>query len=201
MLRFIPNRPRRSLEIGCREGLFSKLLKESLGVEETWGVEPDGATLVESARSMDRVIHDMFPPATTELPRGYFDLAVFNDVLEHMYNPWEALEACRPLLTPGGCVVASIPNVRHKPILKDLILRDEFRYQEAGNLDISHIRFFTRKSMLRLFEETGYEVLRLEPVKPVTDPFKRLVIFLTWGFWESFYAHQYALVARVRQEK
>ena len=198
MLRFVPGRPRRSLEIGCREGLFSRLLKESLGVEEAWGVEPDGATLAEAAKALDRVIHDFFPPRAAELPRGYFDLAVFNDVLEHMYDPWEALEACRSFLAPGGTVVASIPNVRHKPILRDLILRDEFRYRDAGNLDISHIRFFTRRSMRRLFEETGYEVLRLEPVSPISDPFKRLVIFLTGGFWESFYAHQYAVVARVR---
>ena len=38
------------------------------------------------------------------------------------------------------------------------------QYVETGVLDRTHLRFFTRKSMLQLFEETGYEVTAVEPV-------------------------------------
>jgi len=36
MLRFIPVEPNKSLEIGCREALFSKRLKEKFKKTETW---------------------------------------------------------------------------------------------------------------------------------------------------------------------
>ncbi len=196
MLRFITNMPTASLEIGCREGLFSKSLKEKFPGIVTWGVEPDESTQVAAKGNLDNAIHDSFPVKKNQLPKEHFDLIIFNDVLEHMYDPWEALEKCHSLLKSDGIIIASIPNIRHRPILRDLILHDLFEYNEAGNLDISHIRFFTKTGMLKLFEQTGYDILEIKPLKPITSPIKQLCHKLTRYKFESLFIHQYGMSAK-----
>lgn len=199
MVRFVTNNPKRSLEIGCRQGLFSKKLSEKFNELETWGIEPDQTPIAEARKNLYRILQGSFPDAATHLPQNYFDLIIFNDVLEHLYDPWAALEHCHNLLSPTGIIVASIPNIRLKSIIKDLILYDNFEYQTAGNLDISHIRFFTRKTMEQLFQKTGFHVTQLEPVRPIKNPFKRFWIFLTCGWMESFYVSQYGITATINK--
>lgn len=104
MLKFVINKPVRSLEVGCREGLHSKLLKNSFDtLKETWGIEPDSdPILIESAKTnLDVFIND-YLTKDTKLPKRSFDLIVFNDVLEHMYDPWGVLLVAKELLTGGG---------------------------------------------------------------------------------------------------
>jgi len=97
---------------------------------------------------------------------------VCNDVLEHLPDPWTVLRQAHGLLNPGGVVVASIPNLRYFPVLKDLVLRGEFEYQRDGVLDRTHLRFFTRKSIGRLFEDTGYSVRAVEGLRGIVFPWK-----------------------------
>jgi SAM-dependent methyltransferase len=199
MLPFILNRPRTSLEIGCREGLFSLLLKQNLQVTETWGVEIDATPAAEARENLDHFFHGAFPLDDGSLPSEYFDLIVFNDVLEHMYDPWEALIRGRDLLAPGGQILASIPNVKHKLVLRNLILHDNFEYTQGGNLDSTHIRFFTKSGMIKLFEDTGYAVIRILPSVPIKNLLWRFLAWISPNHLESFYVHQYVLVATIRK--
>jgi hypothetical protein len=54
-------------------------------------------------------------------------------------------------------VVASIPNIAHGSV-RLALLGGEFRYRDAGLLDRTHLRFFTRESVHDLFEESGYTI-------------------------------------------
>jgi hypothetical protein len=61
----------------------------------------------------------------------------------------------------GGVLLASIPNFGHwYPRLRTAAGR--FDYDERGILDRTHLRFFTRRSFLRMVGKNGYEVLRSE---------------------------------------
>ena len=62
-----------------------------------------------------------------------------------------------PFLTPDAQVIASIPNVRNLWLISRLI-SGHWEYEEEGLLDVTHIRFFTKKSVVELFEQTGYGV-------------------------------------------
>ena len=101
------------------------------------------------------VIEGMFDPQM-DLPVGSFDCILFNDVLEHMLAPELALRYARRLLTPGGVVVASIPNIRSFPTLWRLMFHGSWEYQDAGVLDRTHLRFFTKSSMVDMFEREGF---------------------------------------------
>ena len=111
----------------------------------------------------------------------------------------------------GTRVIASVPNIRNLQSLDDLAA-GRWEYGPNGVLDITHVRFFTRETLRRLFEETGYTVTQMEPL---TQPaaLDRLVItrgpgrivtqnlsisFKTFEDLEDLYALQYVIDARVR---
>lgn len=85
------------------------------------------------------------------------------DVLEHLSRPTAVLDACRNLLADDGRLLLSIPNVGYSGLIAEL-LAGEFRYRTEGLLDRSHVRFFTRRSLLRLLREQGWRVDSVTPV-------------------------------------
>ena len=89
--------------------------------------------------------------------------------MEHLADPAVALTACKDLLTANGVIIASIPNIRWYPVILSLLRYKDFKYQEAGVMDMTHLRFFTRKSMIRLFEESGYRINKIEGINPDTS--------------------------------
>ncbi len=157
MLRFVPDTAKCILEVGCNTGGFGAALKACRDVM-VWGVEPDAVAVAQAAAHLDKVIESAFVDGI-ELPDAYFDAIVFNDVLEHMTDPWAALRLATQKLTPEGIVVASIPNMRHIDNLQHIIVDADFRYESHGVRDRTHLRFFTRKSARRLFEQSGFQIL------------------------------------------
>lgn len=154
--RLVPPAATRLVDIGCNTGGFGEALK-SLRNVEVWGVEPDAGAAELASKVLDKVLTEPFT-ATTAVPDGAFDVVVFNDVLEHLVDPWGALHLAKKKLRPGGCVLASLPNFLHKENLQHLLIDRDFQYLETGIRDRTHLRFFTARSAKRLFDDCGYEV-------------------------------------------
>lgn len=154
MLPFVPSRCRRVLDVGCAEGAFGESLKKSRGIE-VWGVEPNKLAAEKASAKLDRVIQGMFSPEI-DLLAGSFDCILFNDVLEHMVAPEIALRHARDLLAPGGVIVASIPNIRSFPTAWQFLFHARWEYEDAGILDKTHLRFFTKSSIVNMFEREGF---------------------------------------------
>lgn len=163
MLAFIPAQAARVLDVGCHTGAFGAGLKQR-GCE-VWGVEMNPATAAIARQRLDRVHVGPFD-ADADIPPHHFDALVFNDVLEHFADPWQALALARSKLRPQGVVVASIPNFRHLDNLAHLLWHADFRYEATGIRDRTHLRFFTRKSAVRLFEDSGLQVLQATGINP-----------------------------------
>ena len=154
MLSFVPSHCRRVLDVGCGAGAFGELLKKTRKVE-VWGIEPVGSAAAEASSKIDHVVNRSFDSGS-ELPCGMFDCIVFNDVLEHMVFPEQALQYAKSLLAEGGVVVASIPNIRSLVTLFHLLFRAQWEYTDSGVLDKTHLRFFTKSSIVDMFEREGY---------------------------------------------
>jgi 2-polyprenyl-3-methyl-5-hydroxy-6-metoxy-1,4-benzoquinol methylase len=172
---FVPSTCRRLLDIGCGAGTFGASLKQNRQIE-IWGVELIDSVAKQAATRLDRVITGAFEPETN-LPAGAFDCIVFNDVLEHMIAPEKALRYARTLLASGGTVLASIPNVRHLPVLWQLGIHGRWEYGDCGLLDKTHLRFFTRASITAMFKKEGYtvnSVTGINPYRGVPGASKRL---------------------------
>lgn len=165
MLSFVPTNCRRLLDVGCGTGTFGASLKKQNPQLEVWGVEPFASAATIAADKLDRVVTGLFEPQT-DLPAGSFDCIVFNDVLEHMVAPELALRYAKHLLSAGGTILASIPNVRYLPVLWKLAVCGRWDYEDCGVLDKTHLRFFTRSSMLRMFRDEGYTVKSIDGISP-----------------------------------
>jgi len=164
MLRFLPSSCRRLLDVGCGAGAFGEMVKQKQDVE-VWGVEPVSSVAARAAGKLDHVIVGSFGPQT-DLPEETFDCIVFNDVLEHMVAPQQALRYARTLLSRTGSIVASIPNVRYLPILWRLVVHGEWEYEDCGVLDRTHVRFFTRSSIIAMFRREGYALSTMSGINP-----------------------------------
>lgn len=162
---YIPTSACRILDVGCSRGGFGARLIRMRPNLEIVGIEADGEAARQASILYRRVITGRFPE---DVPSGErFDCVVFNDVLEHLVDPWSTLRATVPLLEPGGTVVASIPNIRSLHALLELVVHGDWRYREMGIFDRTHVRFFTRRSMTRLFEESGFAVMSVEGIFPL----------------------------------
>ncbi|MGA9380414.1 MAG: class I SAM-dependent methyltransferase, partial [Phormidium sp.] len=146
MLKYVPEKACNILDVGCGCGNFGRLLKEKRPVK-VWGVEfnEDAATL--AAQKLDQVICGSFN-SSLNLPKNEFDCIIFNDVLEHLVDPFTALIYAKYLLREGGLVVASIPNIRHFDTIWDLLVNKNWQYTDSGILDRTHLRFFTQRSIV-----------------------------------------------------
>ncbi|MGH3870126.1 MAG: class I SAM-dependent methyltransferase [Pseudonocardiaceae bacterium] len=165
VLPFIPANAERILDIGCGHGAFGKTLRAGFPGASIVGIEPDPVSAEEAKRHYDHVIEGHFPKA---IPRGeLWDAIVFNDVLEHLADPWEALRISKKFLRPRGLIVASIPNIRYLPVLWELVIHGRWTYTDQGTLDRTHLRFFTRDSIRLMFDESNYRILRVQGVNSV----------------------------------
>ena len=63
-------------------------------------------------------------------------------------------------------MVAAIPSIQYAPVVRQL-LRGRWDYADSGTLDRTHLRFFTRDTMVEMFERAGYVVERCEGVNSV----------------------------------
>lgn len=163
----IPAGSARVLDVGCSHGATAAALRQA-GVSEIVGIEPDPGDAAEAARVYDRVIPQALEQIREEFP-GRFDAILFGDVLEHLENPAAALARVRPWLSPGGVLVASVPNVGHWSVIADL-LAGRFDYVPYSILSGTHVRFFTRRTLTDLFEACGYGVRSIETVRFEPSP-------------------------------
>lgn len=167
LLPFVPPGVTSVLDVGCAAGGWASTLRAHLGSSpRIVGIEAVAAQVLRAQSSgMDAVHHGYFPD---DLPaaEGKFDLLTFNDVLEHMLDPWSALMAAHKYIAPDGAVLASIPNIQFGPVVLNLI-RGRWDYADDGILDRTHLRFFTKATMVEMFETCGYSLERVTGINPV----------------------------------
>ena len=192
MVPFIPPGASTVLDVGCSRGLFGAQLQRANPSLRLFGIEPDPVTAKEAAGHYEQVTCGLFPD---DLPAGgTFDCIVFNDVLEHVVDPWTMLDRAKEHLAAGGHIVASIPNVRHYIVVRNLALRGRWDYADWGVLDRTHLRFFTRASIVELFDSADLAIEVLAPINPIRV---RRAALLVGPFRDMRYT-QFAVVARPR---
>lgn len=164
IIAYIPKNINRLLDVGCSSGEFGFNLKKHLPQICVWGVEPFEKAAELAKNKLDKVICSPFNGNIKELQDQTFDCITFNDVLEHLANPDQALKNCKPLLTINGKIIASIPNILFFPVVYNLIKNEDWKYENSGVLDSTHLKFFTKKSIIRLFEENGFKIISIEGI-------------------------------------
>jgi 2-polyprenyl-3-methyl-5-hydroxy-6-metoxy-1,4-benzoquinol methylase len=125
-----------------------------------------------------------------------FDYIIFADVLEHLVDPWATLKHYSQLLTSGGKIIASIPNVRNLGLLYNLIIKGRWTYSDSGLLDRTHLRFFTRVEIQDLFSESGLTIEKIDFNRDHYSLIRRLLTAIPRFFIPDLEVCQFIILAR-----
>lgn len=160
ILRFMPKNLKRVVEVGCSSGALARAYTaENQGCEYI-GIEIDpeyaerarascGSVICADVETMsDATFVSLFPS----------DCWIFGDSLEHLRDPWALLKRLRGHLQPDARIIACIPNAQHWSVQARLNC-GAFRYEDKGLLDRTHLRWFTRITIIELFQSTGYHIV------------------------------------------
>jgi 2-polyprenyl-3-methyl-5-hydroxy-6-metoxy-1,4-benzoquinol methylase len=157
----IPQRAHRILDLGCSAGVMGEALRHR--GRHVVGVELDPQLAALARARLDQVVEgDVERLAREGADVGApFDCVVCADVLEHLRDPWSVVRWAAGLLTPEGCLVISVPNIRHAQTLWNLAVRRRWPYRDVGIFDRTHLRWFARANLADLLGDTGLAVTEL----------------------------------------
>lgn len=117
----------------------------------------------------DLVLADLEEAALSELLVGRkYDRIVFADVLEHLRDPVRTLADAVSLLEPSGKIIVSVPNIGHCGVVAELVA-GRFPYADEGILDRTHLRFFTRESLMELLQTAGLRPVAMRTVERMPE--------------------------------
>lgn len=194
ILPLLPSNCERILEIGCGRGDTLLWLKDTQK-NCAWigGVElfPDSGSI--AATRLDWFCGGSIETLDLALEAESIDLILCLDVLEHLVDPWKSVAKLQSLLKPGGHLIGSIPNVRYYSASFALFFKGQWRYQQEGILDKTHLRFFTKETAIALLESSGLKHDLLIGKGLEKGRKARWINFLTLGLFRPFFEFQYLI--------
>jgi len=154
----------RLLDIGCGEGtLASKALEK---YREVYGIDisEDAVRLAKASGVVASCINLNVEPLP--YPDNYFDTVTSLDVIEHIFDPANFVKEIYRVLTPGGNVIISTPNIRKIERIITLI-KGRFpgtSFDPVG-FDGGHIHYFTSHDLSDLMVRNNFRVLRIDGIR------------------------------------
>ncbi len=200
IVRLIPEKAKFILDVGCSSGNLGYAVKLKTGAT-VYGIELMDDMAAEASKHLDKVFTgDASKIILDGNLGGYqFDTIIFSDLLEHLIDPWSVLEASVKYLAPGGTVIASLPNVRHISTIYNLLIKGHWPYRERGIHDKTHLRFFTKKNIIELFEKAGLSINNIScNYRIIESPhsINRVARFIAFPGLKNFLAFQYLICSR-----
>ena len=160
LLSLIPKDAGTLVEVGCSSGALAREYKRLNSGCRYIGIDVDPSYVQLARRYCDEAIELDIENADERYLRERLvcDCWIFGDTLEHLRDPWSLLSKIRSFISESGSVVACIPNAQHWSIQARLSCGD-FRYENSGLLDRTHLRWFTRMTIIEMFAEAGFEIV------------------------------------------
>ncbi|MEI9928764.1 MAG: class I SAM-dependent methyltransferase [Sphingomonas sp.] len=152
------------LEIGCASGtMLAHYLDQ--GASRVTGVEyvPAVADMARTRCPGATILSGDVDQIPVERIGSGYDLLLASYVLEHVADPWQTLGRLATLLRPGGQFVGALPNVRNWRVTFPLLLTGKWEYVESGIMDRTHLRFFSRATIVELLTATGFKDIKIVP--------------------------------------
>ncbi len=161
--RIIELAPGRVLEVGCGHGVMLSSLSrvwpgfDHVGVDMHANPSPlNGYRFVNS---------DITKISGNDI--GQFDLIVMLDVLEHISDGYAVLEHLKTFSKKNTVFVFSIPNIRFAPALFHILINRDFPELDFGVFDRTHVRFYTKKKIVRLMNQANFLIKRIEGINSI----------------------------------
>lgn len=148
------------LDVGCGYGLLSKHLKRTYPKLNLYGIEHTKEASHSSQKILKLLRCDIedISLIKRQLQTQKFDVIIFSDVLEHLYDPVGIINSYQSFLNQDGTIVVTVPNIANI-FSRIALLFGYFNYSETGVMDKTHIRFFNKQNLKQLAKESNLEVV------------------------------------------
>lgn len=189
------------LDVGCSTGTLGAAIKAKTGAK-VFGIELSQQMANVAFNRIDKVFVGDAAEIILQGKMGdlKFDTIIFSDLLEHLVDPWAVLSEAATYLDSGGAIVASIPNIRHIDTIFNLLVKGNWPYRERGIHDRTHLRFFTRRNVIELFENANLTIDTIEANYRILEKSHRLNrfarLFALPGI-KDFFVFQYLVRAHL----
>ena len=186
------------LEIGAAYGETLFYLKENGIASECVGVDLfKDINNKQNYKNIDRFIFGNIEQIDLEEYLDYFDIILLPDVLEHLLEPKLVLNKLKKYLKKDGKIIVSMPNIRHYSALVKIFLKGDFKYEESGIFDYTHLRFYCKKNIAELITSTGYKIEKHQSSILSYKGFSisKIINITTLRLFEEFFSYQYFFVA------
>lgn len=187
------------LELGCGAGATGALAIRERKCARYVGIELDERAAAMARSRLTEVIVGNVERMKLPFAERSFDALIMSEVLEHLLDPWATLKELATFLKPGALVMASVPNISHHRIIRDL-LKGRFELHDSGVMDRTHLRWFTPKSFAELFEQASIQV---DEWGPVGTPSRKYRLFnsLTGGRLRHLITRQISVYAHKENQR
>lgn len=193
----LPPSAGRILEVGAGAGGTLKWIKSFYLDAETTAVELNPKMRTELQGNADVVL---IGPIDETLPLlKSYDLILLLDVIEHLPDSSGTLQALVKLLTPGGRVIVSVPNIAHLSVSLPLLLKRRFTYRASGILDRTHVKFFVEDTAVKLLNDAGL-VVTSGLISGLQGPKSRFMDLLSFGLLRHHLAKQYIMSGELKED-
>ena len=159
VLKLIPSKSK-VLDIGCSSGNFDEVIFEKKQATVD-GIELDKKDAEIAGQKLHKVFNLNIETDNLDLPDNYYDIIYFGDIIEHLQFPVQALKKVKRFLNQNGSVIFSIPNMAHISV-RLMLLAGKFEYGNTGLLDKTHLHYYDKAEIYRVFSEAGYKIEQLD---------------------------------------
>lgn len=167
----------RILDIGTATGPLGKMCSH-LGF--IWrGIEPNPEWAKIARSYYDDILCSTLENAPTNFLRNN-DVVICADVLEHMAYPERELSRLVSLQKDKTTFLISVPNIANLWVRINLLF-GKFDYTECGILDNTHLRFFTRHTLLDMLLSSGLRVKMLNATPIPLNLINPIFEYSAWG--------------------
>ncbi len=146
------SRPGRLLDVGCAFGTALEVAQkfgwDVYGME----VNPYAVERAQAVFGSHIMAGDL---AVTDLTARTYHAVLMSDVLEHLPDPLQAMTRVRACLEPEGLVIINTPCTDS---LSAKLLKGRW-----PNFKAEHLCYFSNRSLLILFEKTGFRCRLMRP--------------------------------------
>lgn len=187
----LPKSIKRIVELGCASGLTLLEIKKKTNIEYCVGLDINPAAISQGSSAIDKLA--VFDIEASNIPDYIhnMDAVLCLDVLEHLNSPLDALLKFKARLSENGCIVISLPNIQHYSVSFPLVFKGQWKMTDEGILDRTHLRFFTKSTILDLATEAKMAIQKIEP--QIHRRRDQIINKLTFRLFEGLLSKQYVL--------
>lgn len=170
--------PARILDVGCGEGYITGEIKHAFPNADVHGMDYSLSAVRKAHADFPEVSFSVADAMKSPYPAGPFDVAVFNNLWEHVTDPIGLVGRAKEVLRPDGYVIISTPSRFRTPNLLRALLG-----MPVGMMSKHHVTEYTVGQVKEQLAWAGFDVVKAISRPTNLGTLKSKVAGRLFGIW------------------